>query len=299
MISVESGRPERVFFDVLHGALIGISAIVCGIGFYIDSVYITILGLCGVAVLLYAKYVEPHWISTVHYRQALVSDPQRWIKMVFLSDLHAGLAKNARYYERVARLAAEEKPDLFILGGDAVEERADAIKDLESFKDLTAKYGTYFILGNHDYLDRPVEVREALSAWGYQNITNKTSSLCVDDRPLDLVGIDDTWFGKPVFPSSEKQRAPRLVIAHEPDALLDMQEGDADLVLLGHTHGGQVRLPWLGAVRPLPQMAPQWLDRGRKEWRKIPVIISQGLGEADAPVRLFCRPQIVVVEIGI
>lgn len=298
MTSVESRRPEHVFYETAYWALAVLGVIGVTIGFFVSPGLCIFFASC-LVILCYARFVEPVWIKVTLYRQALVAEPQAWIKLVYLSDLHAGLRKSAQYYERVAERVNQQGPDIVFIGGDLVEREERALQDLKALQSISSTQGNYFVLGNHDFLDQPERIRESLQAWGYEDITNQQRILSVKNGTFELMGLDDTWFGQPMKLVSSAPHLPRVIVAHEPDVLLDMEAGDAELVLLGHTHGGQVRLPWYGAVKRLPQFAPQWLDRGYKLWKKIPVIISQGLGEADAPVRLCCRPEIVVVEIGV
>jgi hypothetical protein len=81
--------------------------------------------------------------------------------------------------------------------------------------------------------------------------------------------------------------------------LLDLKEKETDLVLAGHTHSGQVRLPFVGPLVPVPAILGRAVDRGRKVVNGVPAIISNGLGESDGRLRLFSPPQIVLIEVGI
>ena len=90
-----------------------------------------------------------------------------------------------------------------------------------------------------------------------------------------------------------------MTISHEPDAALDLKEGDTDLLLSGHTHGGQIRLPFIGSIVKIPSILGRKADEGKKVVNGVPVIVSEGVAETDIRSRLFCPPEIMVVDVGI
>lgn len=257
-------------------------------------------GVVGFFLLVYAGWIEPRRLTVASFQLALVEQPKTTLRIVFLSDFHAGAYKGKRFYERVTRCVQHVRPDLVILGGDLVEEYAESVRDLSSLAHVKARYGRFFLLGNHDFSDHPDRVASRMQRWGYENLTNRLIHIEADGRSCELIGLDETWHGSPKIELLRTPHTkPRIVIVHEPDGLLDVHPGDADVVVMGHTHGGQVRLPFFGIVHPMPQRISKSFDRGLKEWRGIPVIISQGLGEATTRLRFGCPPQIVVMEIGI
>jgi len=104
--------------------------------------------------------------------------------------------------------------------------------------------------------------------------------------------------GVPKLPRLEAGGLPRVVLTHEPDLLLDMREGQAELALCGHTHGGQIRLPVIGSM-VVPSKLKRHADMGRRIINGIPVFVTRGVGEVLCRARLFCPPEIVVIELGI
>lgn len=257
------------------------------------------LALVGEMMLVWGVFFELHRVTVVTYREKLRPDAQAWVKIVFLSDFHAGSFHSKRCYEQIVNEVRALHPHLLLLGGDYVTDRFESVADLENLKNLDSPLGKYFVLGNHDLLDKPQEVRKAIESFGYEDLTNKTVELTLLGRKLELRGVDDNWYGKPEMSKRSSRELPHLTLAHEPDVLLDLKEGETDLVLAGHTHSGQIRLPWVGALIPIPAILGRAVDRGRKVVNGVPCIISNGLGESDGRMRLFSPPQIVVVEIGI
>jgi hypothetical protein len=257
------------------------------------------LALVCLALLVYGIFIEPHRLTVATYRVKLQRDPRVWIRIAFLSDLHAGGFHPKSWYERIAREVHALRPDLIALGGDYVVDRADAMQALKPLAGLQAPLGKFFVMGNHDMIDRPQEIRATLASFGYTDLSNRSTSIEREGRVFDLQGVDDHWCGRPKrFRRPSKER-PHLTLSHEPDILMDLKEGDTDLVLSGHTHGGQIRLPLLGALWPIPAKLGRAVDRERKLIRGSTLIVSNGLGETDGRLRLFAPPQIVIVEVGI
>jgi predicted MPP superfamily phosphohydrolase len=213
--------------------------------------------------------------------------------------MHAGDFKPASWFAKVARTVQGLRPDIAVLGGDVVVDASRPIGDLAAFKDVVAKLGKVYVMGNHDLVDRPQDIRKAIEGWGYACIENKTVRFEKDGRHFDLSGIADPWFGDPRPVPRASRKVPHVTVSHEPDMLMDMVAGDTDLMLAGHTHAGQVRLPLVGALWPIPAKLGRAVDQGRKVVNGIPVIVSNGLGESDGRLRVFAPPQIVCVDIGI
>ncbi len=255
-----------------------------------------LLGIC-FGLLLYMRFIEPHWYEVVTHHFSLRDGVKRGVRIVFLSDIHAGHQKTKRAYNRIWQKVQSLQPDIVLFGGDFVEVLGAAIHDLEGISQIQPSIGTFFVLGNHDYWDDPSLIARVLKEIGAQDLTNACVQIGEGGLGFSLVGLDDAWLGTPRIEVMPPAAQPTILLTHESDILIDLPEGAADLVFLGHTHGGQIRLPWKGAVTTLPQSTPQWLDRGLKEWRRMRLIISQGLGESTMGVRFWARPQIVVVEI--
>jgi predicted MPP superfamily phosphohydrolase len=257
-----------------------------------------VVGFTGIFLALYAGFIEPYWFQVVTHNLTLKDEVKRSVRIIFLSDFHTGEAKTKVFYDALFARVQALRPDLVLLGGDYIECLGATIRDLAGIGLLTPKYGVYFVLGNHDYWDDPELVRDMLKSFGAKDLTGKTYAIGEEAKTFTLTGVDDAWLGTPrrQLPLA-KSEFPIVLLTHESDILLDLPDEEVDLVFLGHTHGGQVRLPGYGSLTKLPQSTPDWLDRGLKTWRGMRLLISQGIGESSARVRLFARPQIIVVDI--
>ncbi len=303
MKRLDLNKPLETFamFDILM-ALVFLSALLLGIWLLsLGSSWLALLGLfllVGDGLIAYGVLVAPKLISVTHYKKTLVQQPTVWIKVAFLSDLHAHKRKPASWFLKLTERVKALKPDLMLMGGDYVVWEGKAASHLNPLAELEPAYGTYFVLGNHDYLDDPVAVRERLESFGWHDATNASLTLRLQGKELGLTGLDDPMFGEFVFSGARKSGVPHLTLAHSPDSVLDLSEGQTDLVLAGHAHGGQIRFPFIGSLFT-PNRLGRKADQGEKIINGIRMIVSRGLGEVGVRARFMCRPEIVVIELGI
>ncbi|MFH1077732.1 MAG: metallophosphoesterase [Patescibacteria group bacterium] len=302
MTDWRKGRSFGLVYDLLTVALATFGVVGAFVSFRAGGSWIVAGAVftVGVSLVLWGSFVEPYRLVVRTYREPLVPEPKAWVRLVFISDMHAGPFHDRRWFERVGLEVASLGADLLVFGGDFVSYRADAVMDVSPLGRVRGRLGTYFILGNHDYLDDPASVRRTATGWGIADLTNGHASVQKDGRTLQLSGVDDCWYGRPAVPPMRvAATTPHVTIAHEPDIALDVKAGDTDLIIAGHTHGGQIRLPFVGALAGIPSLLGRRADRGRKTINGVPLIVSEGLGESDVRARLFCPPEVTVVEIGI
>ncbi len=290
---------ERRFFTAFFWLLVG--GLYLGVFFtrrVPEYAYAHIAFAIPFCVLVYAYVTAPKRVKVRRYTLSLLPPGETRIRIAYLSDIHTGDQLPQKQLERVTRLLSHERPDVILIGGDMVEREASTIGQLKAWKSLMAPLGIFAILGNHDYEDRPKLIREMYAKLGWIDATNTRFTITKGGASIELMGTDDTFFGHPdVELLHSAHTLPRIVLAHSPDTMLDLQPGDANLVLAGHTHGGQIRLPFIGPIVRLPQRGPRTWDRGYKTVRGIPLIISTGLGLSGPSVRLFCPPELVIVDL--
>ena len=287
---------KRFLFESLFWLFVACCLGLCALGLVLRWIPLFVIGLIGLGVLIYGGFIEPKLVQIAKYS---LGEGEKKLRLIFLSDFHAGVKKQRGFYQRIAERVTALQPDLLILGGDFVDECAHDIDALAPILDLRLPLGTRFVLGNHDFLDDPKKVTAWLVNAGARDLTNQSVAMkLTDTESLELVGLDDSLHGSPDLRLVEKpKQGIRIIVMHEPDLLLDLPEGCADLVLLGHTHGGQIRLPIYGPVVGLPQVISQTLDAGERSWKGLRVIISRGIGEALVRARLGVRPEIVVLDV--
>jgi predicted MPP superfamily phosphohydrolase len=273
-------------------------------------------GLIGAAsVALYASEVERHWVEVTQTEARLGGLPEAFegMRIVQLSDIHMDSFTEPYYLRQVIAQVNDLRPDLVFLTGDYVSEmpgsRAFAVgaawQCANILKDLVCR-PLYAILGNHDIVVGANEVTEALTANGITVMNNSHLPIERGGQRMWLTGLGDplTGRGRPELAIPESIRGiadePVVLLCHEPDyadRLLTHPVGRAvSFMLSGHTHGGQVRLPFLGPLT-LPGLGRKYIEG----WFKLgshpgglQLYVNRGIGTVGVPFRFDCPPEITV-----
>jgi predicted MPP superfamily phosphohydrolase len=248
----------------------------------------------------YAYRVEPQWIDIEAVRVTLPRLPPAFhgYRMVQLSDLHMGDWMNRARLTEVVTLVNAQQPDLIAITGDFVTGRASrAAQDLIAvLSTLRARDGVVGVLGNHDHWGNAAVVRQVLRESRIIDLGNRVHTLERGSAQLHLAGVDDVWAGQQRLDLVLDQLpvgGGALLLAHEPDfADTTAATGRFDLQISGHSHGGQVVIPFLGAPH-LPPLAHRY-PSGRYQVGSLIQYTNRGVGMVPPHVRLNCRPEITV-----
>ena len=216
-------------------------------------------------------------------------------KIVLLADIHLYPLTTLDLAQRAVEIANQLKPDLIVLAGDYVWHEVEAIHDLAPvLAELNAHHGVYAALGNHDLW---TDVNVVLSAFNQVRLpvlVNQGVPITEGSSQLYLAGLDDGWSGQPDLEaalSDAPPKAPVILLYHEPDLADEVSlDGRVSLQLAGHSHGGQVRLPIVGAPL-LPYLAWKY-DMGLYRLRDLWLYTTRGVGVTNVPVRYNCPPEI-------
>jgi uncharacterized protein len=256
------------------------------------------LGATAVGAALASTMVANSYRFEVERVQTRLPALQARLRVAFLTDLHFGP------YIREGSLAAWVEatrgvaPDLVVLGGDLVEGmgRSDLAPLLRQLARLRAPCGVYTTWGNHDHtrFGDLGPFTASLQDIGIEVLNNRGVPVRDD---VYLAGLDDYDVGRPDVNAALRERSHGqacLLISHNPDALVMVPEA-VDLTLCGHTHGGQVRLPGVGALVKSSGYAQLFVQG----WTRAPALayVSRGLGVGLVPMRLNCPPELTVVEL--
>ena len=252
----------------------------------------------------YAFLVEPRWLELtrprIHVRG--LHPGLEGMRIALLTDMHAGAGTPLSLIRRACRMAMAERPDLIALTGDFAADDAPGFERvLDALSSLRAPLGVYAVPGNHDYVVGIESWHRAMA--GHPVIADLTNTAVVRERNgarVCIAGVDDYSLGDPRMEGlpPPEERDFTLLLAHDPDQAERARRGyDAvDLVVSGHTHGGQVRLPWVGALQN-PAHYDDLYEEGlrRRPWTQV--YTSRGVGTVHLPVRFLCRPEVAVLEL--
>ncbi|MFO7696794.1 MAG: metallophosphoesterase [Anaerolineae bacterium] len=242
--------------------------------------------------------------DTPELERVTVGDPggpsDRPITLVQMSDLHMSGWRDVVRLRIALALVVHAEPDLIVLTGDYVREDARTI-DLAAplLKELAAPLGVYAVLGNHDlWTDRQV-VTAGLTAAGITVLDNQGLALTSGNTSFYLAGLDDAWSGTPdlaVALADNSDGRAVVLLVHEPDLGHELvSEKPVWLLLAGHSHGGQVRLPRRGALI-LPEHAHRF-EHGLYAEGSGYIYVNRGMGTTTIPIRLGCRPEVTVMTL--
>ena len=223
-------------------------------------------------------------------------------RVVHLSDIHLGTWLTRPQLSEIVQSVNNQLPDLILITGDFVTYRPDwFISDLiAELSQLQPRDVTLAVLGNHDHWTDPKMIRDALRGCGIIDLRNGVYPLSRGESTLYIAGIDDHMVGEAdlnLVLRKIPQNAAVILLAHEPDfADISSETGAFDLQLSGHSHGGQIILPW-----SVPLYLPHY---GRKYYSGLNrvngmyVFTTSGLGTAELQFRMNCRPEIAVFTLN-
>jgi predicted MPP superfamily phosphohydrolase len=217
-----------------------------------------------------------------------------------LSDLHIGAFHPLWWGKRWARAANATDADLVVVTGDMVTSGVAFHEDIaELLGELRGKDGVYAIMGNHDYFGEGEPLVSLLGERGVHVLRNQNVVLERDGAKLCLAGIDDTWTRRANLDLALDKRpegVPTVLLAHDPDRFPDAAHRNVDVVLSGHTHGGQIAVPFLGRFVNASRLAHRF-HIGLYEMGTSTLYVQGGLGTTGPPVRLGVAPSIALIRL--
>ena len=243
---------------------------------------------------------EPFRLTIEHHQIPLRRLPRALdgFRIVQLSDIHHSAFTSREQIKRAVATANNLKPDIVALTGDYVsKERKYAAPCAELLGALRARYGVYAVLGNHDHWTDAALITDLFRAEGITMLVNQGMRFENKGGAFWLAGVDDTMVGLEDLPlalAGASDDEFKLLLAHNPIILRRAARAGVDLVLSGHTHGGQVSLrsERNGAGRPRRRLLKGLARRGDTQ-----IYITRGLGTVVLPVRFGCPPEVSLLEL--
>jgi predicted MPP superfamily phosphohydrolase len=273
------------------------------------------IGLSGLSVLglgLYAGEIARHEIDIV-YRTIVINrlpDAFKGFRIVQVSDFHYKEYTEAFFIKLVLHEVNALKADLVVLTGDFISYGPAAphraIPWAYECGELLTRIQCpqrYAILGNHDCIVSEAGVKDALTTHGIPVLNNGSVPLEREGKRIWLAGLADVLeahpgpdFGKTIPRTAQSDGEPVILLAHEPDIAPEAAKHNVDLMLSGHTHGGQVRIPFLPPVM-LPPMGKDYVE-GHFQVGPMQLYVNRGIGAVQLPFRFNCPPEITVITLA-
>lgn len=255
----------------------------------------------------YAKFVEPRWLAVRREEVRLnkwIGDP---IRLLHLSDFHASEVVSLDYIQSAVKRGLKLKPDLICLTGDFITWRYDAFERYaEILKTISSVAPAWAVLGNHDggkwvgsagYSDTRL-VRELLAGARIELLHNCSTEVKIQGRRLVLAGVGDLWAEELDAAAAFTEvhpDAPTILLSHNPDSKEILHKHAWDLMLCGHTHGGQCDLVFFGT--PFAPVHDKRYVRGLHRWNDRWIHITAGIGNLHG-IRLNCRPEVNLLTLA-
>lgn len=307
------------YYDALDQQLLYFSSYFIGIGFILFSVAV----IYDISTLLSKRIFSPSTkrklivdsgiiLSLLGYISIGIlngqSNPQiettditiglsKPLKVIQLSDVHIGNTIKKDFIEQLVQTVNAQNPDMIVLTGDLIDLEIGKIKeDVAPLKNLKSTYGTYFILGNHEYFHHAQSIVKYLKTLGIKPLLNESVLI---NKQFNLVGLTDYIGYRTNYLEPDIKKAyqsvnanyPTIVLAHQPKLLYELLEYKPDLILSGHTHGGQIFPFGLLVLLDQPYL------RGLHKEEQTQLYISKGTGYWGPPIRLFASSEISVLNI--
>ena len=257
--------------------------------------------LIGIVTILYAMFIEPDLLRVIHYDFPHSKIEGQPIKVVQFSDTHIGDFFTIEELQKVVDKINEQEADLVLFTGDLMDDASvyqGSIEEIGAIlSNIQSKFGNYAVFGNRDYgggAERFYE--ELMESAGFHVLLNNQETINVNGTTISLFGADDARIG--YYDATQtmqgiKEENFNLLLVHEPDLVDDFIDYPVDLVVAGHSHGGQVYIPFVGPL--LTTTLAEKYVRGLYEINEdLSLYVNTGIGNTRVPFRLFNVPQITV-----
>ena len=222
------------------------------------------------------------------------------LRIAQLTDLHHSLFTPLEEIQRAVHLTNHLRPDVVALTGDYVTLSSAYIWPVaRALGKLRARLGVFAVLGNHDFRVDPEEITRALRAQRIHVLRNAHHALRSHSGSLWVAGVDDLWWEAADIRAALRSipaRDPKILLCHNPLGIHMAAAHGIDLMLSGHTHGGQVRLPMFGSVYGRSKLGERFVEG----WNRLDgtqIYVSRGIGKVLVPLRFGCPPEITCLRL--
>jgi predicted MPP superfamily phosphohydrolase len=219
--------------------------------------------------------------------------PKEWdgLSIVHFADTHFTGAVTRSYFEAVCEQAISLQPDLFVFTGDLLDDINLVDWISKTLGPLRAPLGQYFVLGNHDWYAGPAQIRAQFEQCGWTDVSGRSTELVAAGKPaICLAGDESPWMGNHPDLSQPRPEMFRILLSHTPDNINWAKGEGIDLMLAGHTHGGQIRLPILGPVYSPSRYCCRYASG--VFWEEPTLMYVSRAISGREPIRYLCPPEL-------
>ena len=283
----------------LYGIVKAIASSVRGLPFEPPTTFALVAYLAALSLAVWGVFVRRRWVTTRKLDLVIPGLPREFdgYRVAQLSDLHIGGLTPRRWGEAWADISNAAAPDLVVVTGDMVSSGVGFHDDIaQVIGRLRADDGVFVSMGNHDYFGDGEPLVTLLRAKGIIVLRNEGTTLARGDARLFVAGVDDTWTRRANLHQTLEGRTPgafTLLLAHDPALFLEAAKQGANLVLSGHTHGGQVAIPFFPKLLSLGKLAHRF-HLGLYREGDATLYVHPGLGTTGPPIRLGVAPEVAI-----
>lgn len=253
-----------------------------------------------VATAITARSIYEARFVKLEHVNIKIKDLKQSYKIAQLSDVHIGGLIGVDFIKDIVSRVNILNPDLVVITGDLVDVDVDKIHDvLEELKNLDSRYGTYFIVGNHEYFHDIEKIISRIKSLGIRVLENENVYIGEDNMGFNLAGVYDVlgYRVKTHIPDINKaligiKKSPTILLAHQPRYINEVQE-NVDLILSGHTHGGQL-YPFTYLVK----LAQPYISGLHQHNENLQIYVNKGTGFWGPPMRLGASSEITEITIA-
>ena len=286
-----------LIYDLMHFSIKKIPISASRRGFFKKSLDISSLAVAGSIIgksIYNARFVKLEKVNIS------IKDLKQGYKIAQLSDIHIGGIIDATFIRDVVKRVNDLKPDIVVITGDLIDVDVKQAKEaLDEFKNLNSVYGTYYVVGNHEYFHGVEKIIESVKALGIRVLENENVYIGEKNRGFNLAGVHDL-FGyrldshKPDIEKalSAKKDSPTILLAHQPKYIEEVKK-DVDLVLSGHTHGGQ-----LYPFQLLVKLQQTYVSGLYQHNDDLQIYVNKGTGFWGPPMRLGTTSEITEIIVS-
>lgn len=228
-------------------------------------------------------------------------------RIIFISDIHCNAFFDTKDVAKLVQRVNERQPDIIILGGDNTEKEENySTPFFKEISKLKSKHGVFSVLGNHDYWEDATLIQNGLTESGFNICDNQSYWIKEDEDSIKIGGVGDLWEDRQLIENTISDVASKdfcILLSHNPDYIEELNTDKIDLMLSGHTHGGQITFFGLYAPIMPSSFHPKYPQTGQKyrygwvENEGIKLYTTSGIGVGSFPFRFFAQPEIVEITL--